>query len=82
METLLKNWDVMRLVRLVAGILIIGSALVDRQPLLGLMGGILLLQSLLNVGCSAAGCGMPRQTHSTDVKADKTLDEIPYEEVH
>ncbi|GAB4026330.1 hypothetical protein [Spirosoma gilvum] len=81
METLLKNWDVMRIVRLVAGSLIIWSAITDHQPLLGLMGGILLLQSLLNVGCGVAGCGLPRQMHTTKVNSAETPDEIPYEEV-
>lgn len=73
----------MRLVRLIAGSLIIWSALTDHQPLLGLMGGILLVQAMLNVGCGAAGCGISRQTRqTTNKKAEVNHDEIPYEEVH
>ncbi len=71
----------MRIVRLIAGSLIIWSAITDRQPLLGLMGGILLLQSLLNMGCGAAGCDIPRRTPMSKVNTKEALDEIPYEEV-
>ncbi|WP_338875381.1 hypothetical protein WBJ53_07140 [Spirosoma sp. SC4-14] len=83
METLVKNWDVMRIVRLLAGSAIIWSAFADKQPLLGLLGGMLLLQAILNVGCGAAGCGIPRPTNrTTNTNAEKSVDDVQYEEIH
>lgn len=72
----------MRVIRLVAGTLIIWSAFVDRQPLLGLLGGMLLLQAALNVGCGPAGCGVPRQSYrAVESKSEKPANQVTYEEV-
>lgn len=73
----------MRIVRLVAGSAIIWSSFVDKQPLLGLLGGMLLLQAILNVGCGVAGCGVPRHTNrTTTVNTEESVDDIQYEEIH
>lgn len=82
MKKIKENWDAMRLVRLMAGSLIIWSAVVDRQPLLGLMGGILLVQAVLNVGCGAAGCRVPaRSNQRVKEPSTESMNEITYEEV-
>jgi len=72
-----KNWEVMRIVRLVAGLSIIWSALIDQQPWLGLVGGFLLLQVVTNTGCGAAGCNIPASRRSTPNGAR----EVEYDEL-
>jgi len=79
MTTIMQNWNFMRLLRLGMGLWLIYSAFVDHQPLLGLLGGLFALQSVLNVGCcGSSGCATPairqRNIHSTS-------DTIHYEEV-
>ncbi|MEZ0486737.1 hypothetical protein [Fibrella aquatica] len=73
----LKNWGVMRVVRLIAGVGIIWSAFTDHQPLLSLVGGLLLFQAMTNTGCGAAGCSVPSSTKT----ANKSVDDVEYEEV-
>ena len=78
----LKNWDVLRVIRLIAGALVLWSAFIDRQPLLGLLGGMLLLQAALRVGCGSAGCGIPSRSYrSIDSKPEDTVNQVTYEEV-
>ena len=43
---LLKNWNLMRILRLVIGIWAMVEAIQSKEPLLGIMGGILLLWQL------------------------------------
>lgn len=78
MTTLLKNWDVLRIVRLGLALWLAYSSFVEKQPLLAVVAGMLALQALLNVGCcGASGCATPPAKSS--VKAPH--DEIQYEEV-
>jgi hypothetical protein len=55
----LKNWGVLRIVRLSAGLLILWSSFVDYQPLMGIIGGLLLIQAMMNMGCAGGQCGIP-----------------------
>lgn len=64
----------MRLLRLGAGLWLFYSAFADRQPLLGILGGIFTLQALLNVGCSACAPMPPKNTR-------QKLEDTTYEEV-
>lgn len=77
----LKNWDLMRVIRLVAGSLILWSAFVDRQPVLGLLGGLFLIQAALNVGCGPAGCGVPSSRRFVKSEQETPVNEVTYEEV-
>ncbi|OIN58319.1 hypothetical protein [Arsenicibacter rosenii] len=65
----LKNRGLMRIIRLVAGGLVLWSAVVDQQPMLGILGGLFLMQAILNVGCAAGSCSVPAPRHS--VKPDE-----------
>ena len=51
---LLKNWNLMRILRLVIGIWAIVEAIQSKEPLLGIMGGILLFMAVTNTGCFGA----------------------------
>ena len=77
MKTLTQNWDLMRILRLVVGSMVIYQSVVSSQLLLGILGGMFVLQALLNVGCAAGSC-------STAPQRSKTLQSIEnteYEEV-
>ena len=67
MEAIAQHWNFMRILRLVVGIWGIYSSITDSQPLFGILGGVFILQSLLNVGgCGSNGCKIPQnQNHTT-----------------
>ena len=52
MEAIAQQWNFMRILRLVVGIWGIYSSITDSQPLFGILGGVFILQSLLNVECN------------------------------
>lgn len=78
MNTVLSNWNFMRMLRLGVGLWFMYSAVAEHQPLLGLMGGLFALQAVMNAGCcGSAGCAAPNTRQSTI----KTIEETHYEEV-
>ena len=56
MNTLLKDWSIMRILRLIAGVVIIYMAFADNQPILSIIGFLLLIQAIFNSGCGVNGC--------------------------
>lgn len=72
----------MRIVRLVAGGIVLWNAIADHQPILGLMGGFLLLQAVLNTGCGAGGCGVASPKQQAQDAGQESTKDIEYEEVH
>lgn len=58
MNTLLKNWDLLRITRLLAGLAIIVMAILEKQLILSVMGFLLLVQAIMNFGCGANGCNV------------------------
>lgn len=56
MNTLLKNWDLLRIVRLLVGLLIIFMSIAENQIILSIIGVLLLIQAVLNFGCGPNGC--------------------------
>lgn len=59
MKTILRNWTLMRCLRLVIGIVALVQALWQKDVLLGLMSGFLLVTAIANVGCCGAnGCAV------------------------
>ncbi len=73
----LKNWNLIRIVRLAAGSLLIWNGLADYQLLVGLMGGFLAIQAILNAGCGAGSCGITPSKQSIT----EPTSEVKYEEV-
>lgn len=76
MKNYLKNWNIMRVLRLALGIFIIVQGIMAKEWLLAGLGGLFLLMPLLNIGCcGVSGC-------STLVpKSNKKIEDISYEEV-
>ncbi len=76
---LLKNWNLMRILRLVIGIWAIVEAIQSKEPLLGIMGGILLFMAVTNTGCfGAKGCNTPVKSNK---ESPEKLEDIRYEEI-
>jgi len=54
---LLNNWNLMRILRLLAGLALLLSAYLNRQTLTGAFGLLFLYQGLFNMsGCGMGGC--------------------------
>jgi len=51
MKKILTGWHLMRVIRLLMGIVAIGQAIVTKEWILGLAGGFLLYMALANLGC-------------------------------
>jgi len=58
MNILLKNWNIVRAIRLVLGILMVAQAFSWQSVLIGMGGGILILSALLNAGCPGNSCSV------------------------
>ncbi|WP_119081215.1 hypothetical protein [Chitinophaga alhagiae] len=76
MKKYLRNWDVMRILRLIVGIFIIVHGIQAKEWLFIALGGLFSLMPLLNIGCGASGCAtaVPR--------SNKKIEDTTYEEVH
>lgn len=81
MELLLKNWHFMRVFRGGLAVFALSEAWRTGEAMMLMVGGILGLQAIFNVGCcGAAGCAAPPANSKVDASnLEKT--EITYEEV-
>jgi hypothetical protein len=76
MKEYLKNWDLMRVLRLAIGIFIVVQSVVSKDWLFVGAGVLLSLMPIMNIGCcSASGCNTPVS------KSNKKVEDITYEEV-
>ncbi|MGN6601332.1 MAG: hypothetical protein ACTHK8_02720 [Ginsengibacter sp.] len=76
-ETLFSNWNFMRWLRLVLGIIAGIQAIQFHDTLLGFLSAFLLFQSLTNTGCcGAGGCSVPRQRQEPTKTEDTTYEEV------
>lgn len=78
METIIKNWGVMRVIRLAVGLYAFYEVIKNPDFLLGAMAAILILMAIFNVGCGAQGCGIPTSTKSSPKSTDE---DVSYEEI-
>ena len=78
---LLKQWNLMRLFRLAISAWVIIAAFGKRDPLLGVMGAILFMMAVMNIGCCGAnGCNTRRL--SPKKISTHHHEEIDYEEIN
>ncbi len=76
---LLRNWNLMQVLRLAIGVWAIVSAWQTREALVGLIGGVLVAMAFMNVGCfGRSGCN----TYTTTKKESTQIPEkVNYEEI-
>lgn len=78
MENIIKNWSVMRIIRLAVGLYAFYEAIKTPDFLLISMASILTIMAIFNVGCGAQGCGIPTTFQKTKEKDDNY---ISFEEI-
>ena len=72
----LKNWNLTRLLRLILGMFIMIQGFINEEWIFVGLGALFSIMPLLNMGCGASGCSVPKQSTS-----DKKSEEITYEEI-
>lgn len=76
MKNYLRNWDIMRVLRLALGIFIIVQGIMANEWLLVGLGTLFSLMPLMNIGCcGVSGCSTPVR------RSNKKTEDITYEEV-
>ncbi len=75
-QTIFSNWNFMRFLRLILGIVIIVQSIIIKDWPLALLGLLFTAMPVFNIGCCGVGsCAVP------DKKRDEIKKEIMYEEV-
>lgn len=76
-ETLLTDWNLMRILRLGLGIYIAVQAIETQSALSGVVAVFFLFQAVTNTGCCGSnGCAVP-----TNKNNPNTNEEVEYEEI-
>jgi hypothetical protein len=76
-QTLFTQWNLMRFIRLAAGLFLAVQALQLQDAIAGFISSILLLQTITNTGCcGVSGCEVPQKT-----KNISPSQEVDYEEI-
>ncbi|HVM87665.1 MAG TPA: hypothetical protein VMT76_05720 [Puia sp.] len=75
-KLILSDWHLVRIIRLVFGIIMAVNAITMRDAFSGILGAIFLFQAVTNTGCCGTSCAAPmRSQNATEEK------EIVFEEV-
>ena len=77
-NTLSKDWNFFRIIRLVLGLAALGQAIILGEWLLAVAGGLIAGMALANIGCGPAGCAPRFNAHQ---QHKQPLSEITYEEL-
>lgn len=56
MREMFRNWDIVRIIRLIFGVIGVVASVSIGDYFLMTLGGIFILQAVLNLGCCSAGC--------------------------
>ncbi len=66
MNSILRNWNFMRILRLVLGLLVLIQGISSRDWLFITMGGLFALMPLLNAGCCGGSCNVNNRNCNTE----------------
>lgn len=77
-ETLLNNWGLMRILRLVMGTLMMYQFYITGDKIVVAIGAVLLYQALFNKGCCANNACAPKKTTNSQTN---NIEDIVFEEV-
>ena len=80
-QRILHGWNLIRFIRLGLALFISYHALVNYDWIFAILGGILLVQSLLNVGCCGVGGCETDQLPKRPGSYKRSVDETTFEEV-
>lgn len=73
------NWNLMRALRLVLGLVILVQGIQAQETMYAIAGLLLSGMALANIGCCGpGGCGVPQ----LPINSKEPVKEIEYEEVH
>lgn len=76
-ETLLTDWNFMRILRLALGIYIAVQAVETLSLLSGFVAAFFIFQAVSNTGCCGSnGCAVPTKKSNSD-----TIEDVEYEEI-
>jgi hypothetical protein len=76
-QTLFAQWNLLRWIRLVAGLFLAVQSLQLHDSITGFISAIFLFQALTNTGCcGVGGCAVPASSKNFDVNQ-----EVEYEEI-
>jgi hypothetical protein len=76
-QTILNDWNTMRIVRAVLSIIIISEAVSMHDLALGIFGGVFMGMAVFNTGCCRGSCSV-NSTNNTSVNEK---DKIEFEEI-
>jgi F0F1-type ATP synthase assembly protein I len=66
-----KDWNVVRIIRLVLSLLLLGAYFNDRQPVFLMVSALLGMQAVLNISCPGGACATtakPTQKQVMNIK--------------
>ena len=75
LKEITSQWHIMRIIRLMIGIMIIAQAFAGRNVMVGILGVIFTAMALFNVGCCGSNGCIPNK------KSRNNPNEFTYEEV-
>jgi hypothetical protein len=79
MKNILSNWNFMRALRLILGVIIIFQGIQQQEWMYAFAGVLLSGMALANIGCcGVGGCHVPTRKTANEL----TTKEITYEEIH
>lgn len=79
MKNILSNWNFMRALRLILGIIIVVQGIQASEFMYAIAGVLLSGMAIANIGCcGVGGCNVPYSKAPKDL----TNKEISYEEIH
>lgn len=74
----LKNWNFFRVIRLVFAVIAFAAFYNTNEILYAVIGGLLIIQVLLNTGCGVGSC----YNYTRKNNANKQSNDISYEEIN
>lgn len=82
MEQIVKNWNVMRVFRLMLGVFILGDGIRNHEPMFIFLGILFSILPIFNIGCGLnGGTCAPAVSTKKGVEKLEEIEEITYTEI-
>jgi len=76
LENIRSNWNFMRIIRLILGLIVIGQSIVMKDVLFGIAGAVFLFMALFNQGCCSTGTCAPVVKNRQNKKEETSYEEV------